>query len=293
MPIADFRHLEPLRVRWAEIDAQNIVFNAHYLTYVDVAMSGYWRALAFPYAASMQSLGGDLYVRKATLDYHGSARMDDRLMVGIRCSRIGNSSMLFHAEVLRGAERLVAVELVYVFADPATQTSRPVPERLRAVVEGFEAGQPMLDVSVGPWSERRAEASALRDEVFVAEQGVPVELEHDDADATALHALARNRLGAALATGRLVHHAPGVSKIGRMAVVRSMRGTGIGRAVLDALIATAAARGDSEVLLHAQVDAIDFYTRAGFVLRGECFTEAGIAHQAMVRPLAPAAPGST
>ena len=62
-----------------EADAQGIVFNGHYLTYLDTAVSGYWRALAIPYADTMKQLGGDLYVRRATLDYRGSARYDDRL----------------------------------------------------------------------------------------------------------------------------------------------------------------------------------------------------------------------
>src|SRR5690242_19288639 len=74
---SDFRFFERLRVRWAEIDAQKIVFNAHYLTYIDTANLGYWRALALPYAQAMERLGGDLYLRKATLEYHASARCDD------------------------------------------------------------------------------------------------------------------------------------------------------------------------------------------------------------------------
>ena len=91
----DFRFRDRLRVRWAEIDAQKIVFNGHYLMYFDTAVAGYWRALALPYAQTMESLGGDLYVRKATLEYHGSARYDDLLDVGLRCARIGNSSIVF------------------------------------------------------------------------------------------------------------------------------------------------------------------------------------------------------
>ena len=117
-----FRHFEPLRVRWAEVDLQQIVFNGHYLMYFDTAVAGYWRALVLPYQATMQALGGDLYVRKATIEYEGSARYDDQLEVGIRCARIGNSSMLLQAAVFRGERRLVHGDLVYVFAYPATQT---------------------------------------------------------------------------------------------------------------------------------------------------------------------------
>src|SRR6476659_6459190 len=91
----DFRFLDRLRVRWAEIDAQKIVFNAHYLMYFDTAIAGYWRALAMPYAQTMDYLNGDLYVRKATVEYHGSARYDDVLDIGMRCASIGKSSILF------------------------------------------------------------------------------------------------------------------------------------------------------------------------------------------------------
>ena len=61
------RFTHRLRVRWVEVDMQKIVFNAHYLMYLDTAISDYWRALAMPYAAAMADLGGDLYVKKATL----------------------------------------------------------------------------------------------------------------------------------------------------------------------------------------------------------------------------------
>ena len=137
----DFRFFHRLRVRWAEVDMQKIVFNAHYLMYFYTAVAGYWRALALPYAQTMESLGGDLYVRKATVEYHGSARYDDQLEVGIRCARLGKSSLVFGAAAFRGEQRLVQGDLVYVFADPATQTSRPVPEPLRDVLNAYERGE--------------------------------------------------------------------------------------------------------------------------------------------------------
>lgn len=285
MKRSEFRHLHRLRVRWAEVDLQGIVFNGHYLMYLDTAVADYWRALALPYIESMRHFGGDLYVRKATLDYRASARYDDVLDIGIRCGRIGNSSMVFHGAVLRQDELLVAGELVYVFADPATQTSMPVPQDFRAVLEGFEAGRPMIEVRCGGWAELGRDAQAIRTEVFVEEQKIPAALEWDDADAGCLHAVAYNRIGMALATGRLLEHVPGVAKIGRMAVRQPLRGGGAGRAVLDALMQAARARGDREVLLHAQTSAAAFYARAGFASRGPEFDEAGIPHVEMVRAL--------
>jgi YbgC/YbaW family acyl-CoA thioester hydrolase len=277
----EFRFFHRLRVRWAEVDMQKIVFNAHYLMYFDTAITDYWRALAMPYTEGMALLQGDLYVVKATVEFHASAHMDDMVDVALRCEHIGKSSMRFKGAIFRGEDHLISAELVYVFADPATQTSRPVPDALRAMLMGFEAGEAMLDVRVGTWAELRDGARALRDQVFVQEQRIPLDVEWDDADGSALHAVAFNRLGQAVATGRLLAPEPGVAKIGRMAVHRFLRGSGAGRAVLLALMQAARERGDSTVTLSAQRTAVGFYERLGFVADGAPFTEAGIPHQAM------------
>jgi YbgC/YbaW family acyl-CoA thioester hydrolase len=281
----DFRFFHRLRVRWAEVDMQKIVFNAHYLMYVDTAVAEYWRALALPYEEAMHSLGGDLYVKKATVEFNASARMDDRLDIGLKCGRIGNSSMTFNAAIFRGDELLITCELIYVFADPASQTSRPVPPLLREVLGSYEAGEPMVRVQTGSWAELASDARPIRTEVFVREQRIAQELEWDDADAAALHAVAYNRLGQVIATGRLLQPQPGVAKIGRMAVHQVLRGSGVGRQVLGALLEAARARGDGEATLHAQCSAEAFYRAAGFVPRGETFDEAGIAHIEMARAL--------
>jgi len=281
----DFRFTERLRVRWAEVDLQKIVFNAHYLMYFDTAVAAYWRAMAMPYHETMSALAGDFYVRHAELDYEASARYDDGLEIGMRCARLGRTSMRLQGAVFRGEQRLVHGELVYVFADPATQTAKPMPEPLRAWFEAFEAGAPMVQVQVGEWSVLGADASRLRREVFTDEQGIDAALDDDGADASAVHAVARNRLGLALATGRMVAWAPGEVKIGRMAVMASMRGSSVGRQVLDALVGAARARGERSVMLHAQASAVGFYLRSGFVKRGEPFEEAGIEHQEMALAL--------
>jgi YbgC/YbaW family acyl-CoA thioester hydrolase len=281
----EFRFFHRLRVRWAEVDMQKIVFNAHYLMYVDTAVADYWRALAMPYEEAMHLLQGDLYARKATVEFHASARLDDRLDIGLKCSRIGTSSMLLNAAIFRGEELLITCELVYVFADPATQTSRPVPQAFRDMVMAFEAGEPMLQVKVGPWSELGTDAGRIRNEVFVREQRIPVELEWDEADATAVHAVAYNRLGQPVGTGRLLPATDGVCKIGRMAVHQVLRGGGIGAQVLRALAAEAEKRGDRGIELHAQRTARDFYAGLGFAERGEPYVEAGIPHIDMTSAL--------
>ena len=285
MKLSEFRLVHRLRVRWAEVDMQKIVFNAHYLMYFDTAITDYWRALALPYEEAMAQLGGELYVKKASVEYHGSARFDDWLAVALKCERIGNSSMIFTGAIFRGEELLISCELVYVFADPASQTSRPVPPGLRRLIERFEAGESILELKLGDWAALGLAAAEIRKSVFVEEQGIALESEGDEADRSALHAVAFNALGQGIATGRLVSQGNASGKIGRLAVHRALRGEGIGQAILEALIGAARQRGNHEVMLHAQRSAEGFYLREGFMARGECFMEAGIPHREMFKPL--------
>ena len=281
----NFRMLQRMRVRWAEVDMQKIVFNAHYLMYFDTAMSDYWRALGLPYTSTLEALQGDLYVKKATVEYFGSAKFDDVIDVGLRLERVGTTSVTFVGAIFCGDTLLVTSELVYVFADPSTQTSKPVPEALRGAFEQFEAGQQMTQVSVGDWGALGTLASVLRVSVFVQEQGISADIVWDAADATAVHAVATNALQVPVATGRMVDFGGGVVRIGRMAVARPLRGSSLGRDVLLALMARAQGEGYKEVMLHAQCSAEGFYSRNNFVARGPIFEEAGIRHIEMFKRL--------
>jgi len=281
----DFRFSHTLRVRWVEVDMQKIVFNGHYLMYFDTAVAQYWRGLAMPYEESMHQLGGDLYVAKAVVEYKASARYEDRLKVCLKLARIGNSSMTFTGAIFCDGKLLVTGELVYVYADPATQKSQGVPDVLRSWLTDFEAGKPMTRLEVGDWQTLGKSAMLLRTEVFVEEQGVPLALEHDEWDAKCEHAVVFNRLDQPMATGRLLPAENGVSRIGRMAVKRVLRGSGLGEIVLQALLDKASIRGDLEVVLHAQTSAQDFYAKFGFKLDGEIYEEAGIAHVTMRKRL--------
>ncbi len=142
-----------------------------------------------------------------------------------------------------------------------------------------------LRIRTGTWAELGPEAGEVRARVFIEEQGIPKELEWDEDDATALHAVVHGADGQALATGRLLRGGPGVAKIGRVAVLAPARRTGVGRAVMQALMDAARARGDREVMLHAQRSAQSFYLGLGFQVRGEPFDEVGIPHVEMVAPL--------
>jgi YbgC/YbaW family acyl-CoA thioester hydrolase len=285
----DFKMLHRLRVRWAEVDMQKIVFNGHYLMYFDTAMADYWRALAIPYEEAMHLLGGDLYVKKASVEYFASARYDDLLDIGLTCSRFGNSSLTFTGGIFAGDKLLVSGELVYVYANPATQTSQPLPPALRELFTGFEAGQAMTRIQVGDWQTLGKDAGRLRKEVFVQEQGIDEADEWDAQDTTALHAVVYNQLDMPIATARLlvgpqINGMP-TAKIGRMAVKRALRGAGLGLQVLNVLVQRAKARGDAQVLLHAQSSAAGLYARAGFVPQGAPFDEVGIPHVEMLRSL--------
>lgn len=134
----DFRFSHRLRVRWAEVDRQGIVFNGHYLMYFDIGVTEYYRAIGLPYPEGLEQHGTDLYVKKAELEYHAPAQYDDELDVCVRVPRLGRSSFDFLAEVFKGDELLVSGRLVYVNADPATRKSAPVPEFLRSAIRSYE-----------------------------------------------------------------------------------------------------------------------------------------------------------
>lgn len=136
----------------------------------------------------------------------------------------------------------------------------------------------LVRIDVLDWAAARGEASRIRIEVFVREQGVPLELEMDESDPLSLHVLAADPAsGAWVGTARLLPD----GHIGRMAVAAGARRRGIGRAMLDVLIARARERGDGVVIVHAQTHAAAFYERAGFAVSSAVFDEAGIPHVEM------------
>jgi len=205
MKRSEFRFFDHLRVRWAEVDMQKIVFNGHYLMYFDTAVAGYWRALAMPYHQTMEALQGDLYARKATVEYEDSARYDDVIEVGVRCARMGTSPVQFLGGVFRADELLVEGELIYVFADPHTQTSRPVPPALRELLQGYEAGQGMVEVRVGDWAMLGRDASALRTAVFVEIIDLAIEGDRDRAVGMHQHMDVLGKAGQRLVGGVVDH----------------------------------------------------------------------------------------
>lgn len=137
-------------------------------------------------------------------------------------------------------------------------------------------------VELTDWTTTGSAIRAIRETVFIHEQGVPVELEWDGLDASCSHVLAWNDHGKAIGTARMQPN----GTIGRMAVLKQWRGRGVGKALLQALLDLAATQGLPRVTLSAQIHARGFYERAGFHVVGEPFMDAGIPHRKMVKDLA-------
>ncbi|HUA32755.1 MAG TPA: GNAT family N-acetyltransferase [Candidatus Binataceae bacterium] len=146
------------------------------------------------------------------------------------------------------------------------------------------AGHENIEVVAITTPAQFEQAYAIRRRVFIEEQNVPEAIELDDDDARAFHALALID-GAPVGTGRMLPHGEHEIKIGRMAVLRELRGSGIGREILEFLMNAARARGFRVAVLHAQLTAEGFYLRSGYIPIGDVFEEAGIAHRKMERPL--------
>jgi YbgC/YbaW family acyl-CoA thioester hydrolase len=224
---ASFRHIEPLRVRWAEVDLQKIVFNGHYLMYFDTAVAGYWRAMALPYHDTMQHLDGDLYVRKATVEYLGSARYDDVVHCGVRLARLGRSSLTLQCALFRRESLLVHGELVYVFANPATATSQPIADSLRHTMISFEAGKPMVSADTAAWPSVSARVQGLRASLEAQEAQVLALSMQGREDRHCHHVVLTNTMGATVALARWCLHGEG-ARIDGVTVAPSLRGSGLG-----------------------------------------------------------------
>lgn len=134
----------------------------------------------------------------------------------------------------------------------------------------------MIELSITNWTKAQTLVKPLRYQVFVIEQKVPEEMEWDEFDEIAWHAIATAD-NQTVGTGRLILDGQ-IAKIGRMAVQSSRRNQGIGKSILNALIQTAKEKGALECILHAQTHAIAFYANSNFEPHGPIFDEAGIDH---------------
>ena len=134
-------------------------------------------------------------------------------------------------------------------------------------------------ISTADWQIDQLALIELRTQVFVDEQKVPADMEIDEKDPVCQHYKVTNSDGTIVATARLLANA----YIGRMCVHSRLRGSGIGGSLLQYIIEQAESQGFKQLHLNAQVDAVPFYQRFGFVTDSDIFVEAGIDHQHMTR----------
>ncbi len=140
MAKSDFSFAWPFRVRYSEVDGQKIVFNAHYLTYFDTAVTEYFRALPYDYMGQVNRTGEDFHTVRALVEFKRSILFDEDIEVHVRTSRIGRSSLTFLLEIHpKGADDIrTAGEVVWVNVDAATSNAVPLQEELVAKISSHE-----------------------------------------------------------------------------------------------------------------------------------------------------------
>lgn len=138
-----FGFFHPFRVRYSEIDLQGVVFNAHYLTYFDTAITEYFRSLGVDVIAEAKATGVDFHTVRSLVEYKAPIRLDQEIDVGCRAARLGRSSLTLALAIFaRGDTRLLASgEIVWVNTDQRTHKPVAIGERLRAILRRREGAR--------------------------------------------------------------------------------------------------------------------------------------------------------
>ncbi|NBT33999.1 MAG: GNAT family N-acetyltransferase [Betaproteobacteria bacterium] len=228
----------------------------------DAQLPGFWRVIWKAHVAEMSDLSEDdaRSMMQAVLQVEAQLRRDlnpDK----INLASFGNQVPHLHWHVM------ARWKTDPWWPNPIWAPSSPVQAR------GLPQGRTLR---VGDWMSLQNEARIVREVVFVREQGVPAADEWEQADAYCRHVTVTHE-DEVLATGRLMPD----GRLGRMAVLAAHRREGLGREVLNALLHEGRRLGLRAFYLHAQVHAIAFYERAGFVAVGSDFDECGMAHRLM------------
>jgi acyl-CoA thioester hydrolase len=140
MQRSEFWFFHPFRVRYAEVDGQNVVFNAHYLTYFDTAITEYFRALGYDLFADTQATGIDFHAVRALVEFKAPVVFDREIEVGVRVARIGRSSVTFELGIFgkETAELCTTGEIVWVNTNQATHQPVPVSASFRNLLSSRE-----------------------------------------------------------------------------------------------------------------------------------------------------------
>jgi acyl-CoA thioester hydrolase len=136
MQTSDFRFFHPYRVRYSEIDGQGVVYNAHYLTFFDVSIHEFFRALDHERYSDAKRTGADFHVVKASVEFKSPLHFDDEFRVGVRVARMGRSSLAFALGVFRGgeAEACATGEVIWAYTDQTSRKSTPISPETRAIL---------------------------------------------------------------------------------------------------------------------------------------------------------------
>lgn len=127
-----FSFFQEFRVRYSEIDSQGVVFNSHYMTYFDSAITEYIRSLNYSYVQLVQERGIDFHLVKTIIEFHKPIFFDEVIEVGVALSKIGNTSLTWSLAIFKkdNDQCLTSGELIWVCTLLGTNKSYPLPEGL-------------------------------------------------------------------------------------------------------------------------------------------------------------------
>ena len=129
-----------LRVRYAEVDAQGIVFNSHYLTYFDCAITEYYRKIKYNYISEVKKSNKDFHVIKTTIEYKKPISFDQIIDLGVKVSKIGNTSLTFDISIYSNRKNILLAEgnIIQVYTDQIKKCSTPLSKSFVKKIRKFE-----------------------------------------------------------------------------------------------------------------------------------------------------------
>jgi len=128
------------RIRYSEVDAQKIVYNSHYLTFLDVSIFEFFDAIGFNQEEYIKETNNEFHTVRAVVEYKAPATLGDTIEVLTRIKKIGNSSITFQQEVyLHESDKLLATgEIVWVNTNQEEMVPTTVPDYLRQLLKDYQ-----------------------------------------------------------------------------------------------------------------------------------------------------------
>tara|TARA_Y100001958_G_scaffold159694_1_gene162513 strand:+ start:4593 stop:5024 length:432 start_codon:yes stop_codon:yes gene_type:complete len=135
-----FNFYYSFRIRYSEVDAQGIVFNAHYLTFFDTAMTEYLRHINYDYVNEVKEKNEDFHTVKTLVEYKAPIYFDQIIDVCLKVKKIGNSSLTFYIEIHPEGEDncLASGEVIWVNSDQDSHKSCPLSDSIKDKINLLE-----------------------------------------------------------------------------------------------------------------------------------------------------------